>query len=46
MTAQRLNKLFFLYVHKSFTDLLDLEKVANDFVSVNTHIINYFGHFK
>ncbi len=46
MTAQRLNNLFFLYVHKSFTDLLDLEKVANDFVSVNTHRINYFGHFK
>ncbi len=45
MTAQRLNNLFFLYVHKSFTDLLDLEKVANDFVSVNTHRINYFEYF-
>ncbi len=45
MTAQRLNNLFILYVHKSFTDLLDFKKVANDFVSVNTRRINYFGHF-
>lgn len=45
MTAQRLNNLFLLYVHKSFTDSLDLEAIARDFVSVNTRRINYFGHF-
>ena len=45
MTAQRLNNLFLLYVHKSITDSLDLEAIARDFVSVNTRRINYFGHF-
>ena len=45
MTAQRLNNLFLLYVHKSVTDLLDLEAVARDFASVNTRRIYYFGHF-
>ncbi len=50
MTAQRLNNLFILYVHKSFIDLRDFVSVnilsVNDFVSVNTRRINYFGHFK
>ena len=45
MTAQRLNNLFLLYIHKSLTDSLDLETVARDFASVNTRRINYFGHF-
>ena len=45
MTAQRLNNLFLLYVHKSITDSLDLEAIARDFSSANTRRINYFGHF-
>ena len=45
MTAQRLNNLFLVYVHKSITDSLNLEAVARDFASVNTRRINYFGHF-
>ena len=45
MTAQRLNNLFLLYVHKSMTDSLDLEAIARDFTTVNTRRINYFGHF-
>ena len=45
MTAQHLNNLFLLYIHKSLTDSLDLETVARDFASVNTRRINYFGHF-
>ena len=44
MTAQRLNNLFLLYVHKMLTDSLDLGSVAKDFVSSNTRRMNYFGH--
>ena len=45
MTAQRLNNLFMLYVHKTLTDSLDLESVAKEFVSTNTRRMNYFGQF-
>ena len=45
MTAQRLNNLFILYVHKALTDSLDLESVAKEFVSANTRRMNYFGKF-
>ena len=45
MTAQRLNNLFLLCVHKSIIDSLDLETVACDFASVNACQMNYFGHF-
>ena len=45
MTAQRLNNLFMLYVHKTLTDSLDLESVAKEFVSTNTRRLNYFGQF-
>ena len=46
MTAQRLNNLFVLYVHKALTDSLDLQSIAEEFVSANTRRINYFGHFE
>ena len=45
MSAQRLNNLFILYVHKTLTDSLDLQLVAKEFVSANTRRMNYFGHF-
>ena len=43
MTHCRLNNLFMLYIHTSKTDALSLEKVAEDFISVNQRRINYFG---
>ena len=46
MTAQDPNNLFLLYVYKSITSSLNLETVARDFASVNTHWIYYFGHLK
>ena len=33
MTKYELNNLFWLYVHKSMTDALDLSQIAKDFVS-------------
>ena len=45
MTSQRLNNLFLLYIHQSYTDTLDLSLVAKDFASSNTRRVNYFGHF-
>ena len=45
MTAQRLNNLFVLYVHKTLTDSLNLESIAREFISVNSRRMNYFGHF-
>ena len=42
MTAQRLNNLFLLYIHKRLTDSLDLVSVAKEFV---TRCQNYFGKF-
>lgn len=38
-----LNNLFLLYVHLNETDALDLREIANEFVSVNSPIISYFG---
>ena len=46
MTQQRLNSLFMLYVHTAYTDSLELRLVAEDFVSVNTRRLNYFGKFE
>ena len=46
MTQQLLNNLFMLYVHTTYTDSLDLHSVAEEFVSVNTRRLNYFGKFQ
>ena len=45
MTQQCLNNLFLLYVHTERTELLDLTSVARDFMSVNSHWLNYFGKY-
>lgn len=45
MTSQRLNNLFLLYVHKQYTDNLDLTLVAKEFASANTRRQNYFGKY-
>ena len=42
MTQQRLNNLFFLYVHTARTDALDLSSVVKAFVSANIRRSNYF----
>ena len=45
MSHCRLNNLFLLYIHSSKTDMLDLETVTQEFVSVNTrrtHIVENF----
>ena len=47
MTQKRLNNLFMLWdVHTTYTDSLDLCSVAEEFVSVNTCQLNYFGKFE
>lgn len=43
MTQCRLNNLFLLYIHTGMTDMLDLTKIAKEFVSVNSRRSNYFG---
>ena len=45
MTSQHLNNLSLLFVHKEYTDNLDLVLVAKEFVSANSHRQNYFGEY-
>ena len=42
-TAQ-INHAMTLYVHKKRTDEIDLDEVANSFISVNERRNNYFGY--
>ena len=34
-----------LHIHEYLTDSCDMEKVAKDFIAVNTECWNYFGVF-
>ena len=43
MTHSRLNNLFLLYMHVASTDNLDLQAVAQEFVGVNSRIMQFFG---
>ena len=45
MSQPRLNHVMLLHAHKERTDLLDLEQIARDFVSVNERRVNFFGKF-
>ena len=36
---------YLLHIHKYLTDSCDMEKVAKDFIAVNTECRNYFGVF-
>ena len=45
MSEQRLNNCLLLHIHKDITDSCDMEKVAKDFIAVNTERRNYFGVF-
>ena len=46
MTTQRLNHMMILHVHKHLTDLLDLHRVAAEFVSRNERRQHCFGTIK
>jgi hypothetical protein len=43
MSQERLNNLMILHIHQDLTDLLDLEAVARDFVSLNDSRRDLFG---
>lgn len=43
MTQQHLNHLMLLYVHRDYTDRLNLVDVANDFIAGNEHRREVFG---
>ena len=45
MTQERLNHLMILHVHKEATDSMDLDTVANEFVSGTEHRVSIFGKF-
>ena len=45
MQQSRLNWCMILHIHKDLTDALDLDKVANEFVSRNASCQNIFGKF-
>ena len=42
MSEQRLNNCLLLHIHKDLTGSCDMEKVAKDFIAVNTERRNYF----
>lgn len=44
MTQPRLNHAMTLYVHKERTDNIDVDEIANTFISANERRKNYFGH--
>ena len=46
MTTQRLNHMMILHVHKHLTNLLDLHRVATEFVSHNQRRQHCFGTIK
>ena len=45
MTQARLNQLMTMHVHKDRTDALDLNEIANEFVSRNEKRKCVFGKF-
>ena len=45
MSQQCLNNLMLLYVHKDTTDMLDLHKTGQEFVSGREGRIRTFGDF-
>ena len=45
MTQKRLNNCLLAYVHKDFTDKLDMIEIAKDFIIVNEERHKYFGSF-
>ncbi|XP_062512635.1 zinc finger MYM-type protein 1-like [Corticium candelabrum] len=44
MSQERLNHAMSLYVHKDRTDNIDLDQIANSFITVNERRRNFFGH--
>lgn len=46
MTQERLNNAMILHIYKELTDMLDLNEIAEMFVTVNERRQNYFGSFK
>ena len=44
MSQERLNHAMSLYVHKDRTDNIDLDEIANSFITVNERRRNFFGH--
>ena len=44
MSQPRLNHAMTLYVHKERTDKINLDEIANSFITVNERRRNYFGH--
>ena len=45
VSEQRLDNCLLLHIYKDLTDTCDMEKVAKDFIAVNTERRNYFGVF-
>ena len=45
MSQERLNSLMILHVHKELTDKIDLNSVANKFVSKSERRLHVFGNF-
>ena len=45
MTEERLNNVMLLHIHKDLSGELDLVKIADTFVSANSHRQGYFGNF-
>ena len=45
VSEQRLDNCLLLHIYKDLTDSCDMEKVAKDFIAVNTERRNYFGVF-
>ena len=43
MGQQRLNNLMVLHVHKDMTDVIDLQKLATDFIGDSEHRLKIFG---
>ena len=45
MSAERLNNLLILHIHKDFTDRLNMQEVANEFVNKNERHFHVSGSF-
>ena len=45
MSQERLNHVIILHTHKNCTDQVNLEEIAEEFVTSNDRRLQYFGHF-
>ena len=45
MSQECLNNVIILHTHKNCTNKINLEEIAEEFVTFNGHRLHYFGHF-